>query len=78
MYEGSMKRCARVTKSLRWIGTKVCIVPSFDGFNDLEKFISTYQVTIPEKDWLRALDVALKATSARWWTTHKAYIEDWS
>jgi len=26
---------------------------------------------------LRALDVALKATTARWWVTHKYHIEDW-
>jgi len=31
---------------------------------------------VPEKDWLRALYVALKATPARWWATHKGHIED--
>jgi len=29
---------------------------------------------VQEKDWLRALDVALKATLARWWATHKGHI----
>lgn len=52
--------------------------PSFDGSNNLEEFLCPYQVTVQEKDWLRALDVALKATSARWWVTHKDHIENWS
>jgi len=47
LYEVSMKQCSRVTKSLCWIGTEVCTFPSFDGSNDLEKFLSAYQVAIP-------------------------------
>jgi len=77
-HEVSTRRCAYMTKSLRWIGSEVFNVPSFDGTNDLEEFICAYQVTVQEKDWLRALDVALKATAARWWVTHKDHIEDWS
>jgi len=73
-----VNHCARVMKSLRWIGTEVCTVPNFDGSNDLEKFLAAYQDTLPEKDWLRALDVALTATTSRWWATHKAHIEDCS
>lgn len=65
MHEVSTRRCAHITKSLRWIGAEVCSIPSFDGSNNLEKFISIYQVTTQEQDWLRALDVALKATVAR-------------
>lgn len=65
-----------MTKSLRWIGFEVCNIPSFDGTNNLEVFICAYQVIVQEKDWLRALDVALKATPSRWWATHKGYIED--
>ena len=78
MHEVSTRRCAYMTKSLRWIGSEVCNVPNFDGTNDLEEFIHAYQVVVQESDWLRALDVALKATPARWWATHKDHIRDWS
>ena len=63
-------------KSLKLIIFEVCVPPSFYGTNDLESFIHMYQITVREKDWLRALDIALKATPARWWATHKGHIED--
>lgn len=78
MHEVSTRRCPYMTKSLRWIGLEVCNVPSFDGTNNLEEFICAYQVRVQEKDWLRALYVALEATRSRWWATHKEHIEDWS
>lgn len=78
MHEVSTIRCAYITKSLRWIGTEVCNVLSFDASNDLEEFMFAYQVTVQDQDQLRALDVALKATLARWWATHKDHIENWS
>jgi len=78
LHEVLMRRCAYMTKSLRWIGFEVCEPPSFNGTNDLDSFVYMYQMKIPEKGWLRALDVALKATPARWWSTHKKHIEDWS
>jgi len=78
MHEVSTRRCAYMTKSLRWIGSEVCNVSSFDGTNNLEELICAYQVTIQDKDLLRALNVALKATTTRWWVTHKHHIEDWS
>lgn len=65
-------------KSLRWIGCEVCKPPSFDGTNYLRTFIIHYQGKIPEKDRLGALNVALRATPARWWSTHKKHITDWS
>lgn len=64
-------------KSLQWVGSEVCNAPSFDGTNNLEEFICAYQVIVQEKDWLRALDVALKATTTRWSATHKDHTEDW-
>jgi len=78
MHEVSIRRCAYITKSLRWIRIEVCNVSSFDGSNNLEEFMSTYQVTVQEKDWLQALDVSLKATTVRSWATHKEHIENWS
>lgn len=65
-------------KSMCWIGIEVCEPPSFDGINDFDTFVYKYQMQIPEKDKLRALHIALKATLTRWWATHKNHIEDWS
>jgi len=78
LHEVSTRCCSYVTKSLRWIESEVCNYPVFDGTSDLEIFRHTYQMTVPEKDWLRALDVAFKAMPARWWVTHKEHIENWS
>jgi len=78
MHEVLTHRCTYMTKSLQWIGLEVRNVPCFDGTNDVEEFICAYQVILKESDWLRALDVSLKATPARWWATHKDHIRDWS
>jgi len=39
MHEVSTRRCAYMMKSLHWIRSEVCNVPSFDGTNNLEEFI---------------------------------------
>jgi hypothetical protein len=33
MYEVSAQRCARLTREVHWIGTKVGKLPTFDGLN---------------------------------------------
>lgn len=78
LHEVLMRRYAYMMKSPQWIGSKVCEPLRFDGTNGLDSFVCMYQMKIPKKDWLRALDVALKATLARWQSTHKRCIEEWS
>jgi hypothetical protein len=39
MYEVSSQQCARLTREIRWIGTTVSNLPTFDGFNHLETFL---------------------------------------
>jgi hypothetical protein len=51
--------------------------PSFHGVNDLEVFLTQYEDEVLENQRLLALDIALKATPARWWGTHKETIKDW-
>lgn len=46
MHEVPTRRCAYMTRSLCWISTKVCNIPSFDGSNNLEEFLCVYQVTV--------------------------------
>jgi hypothetical protein len=77
MYEVSTRRCARLTREVRWIGTKVSNLPTFDGLNHLETFLSEFQEIVPVRKRLLALDEYLKATPSRWWGTHKKNITDW-
>jgi hypothetical protein len=43
----------------------------------LETFLTQYEDEVLENQRLLALDLALKATPARWWGTHKDTITDW-
>jgi hypothetical protein len=72
-----MRRCARLTKVVRWIGTKVSNIPTFDGLNNLETFLFEFEGIVLVQQRLFALDEALKGTSARWWGTHKKNITEW-
>jgi hypothetical protein len=65
MYEVSTRRCARLTREVRWIGTTVSNLPTFDGLNHLEAFLMEFEEIVPIQQRLLALDEALKATPAR-------------
>jgi hypothetical protein len=43
MYEVSTRRCARLTREVCWINTTVTNVPTFDGMNPLEAFLSDFE-----------------------------------
>jgi hypothetical protein len=77
LHEVSMRRCARIDRAVRWVGTEIREPPSFHGINDLETFLAQYEDEVSENQRLLALDIALKATPARWWGTHKETITDW-
>jgi hypothetical protein len=77
MYEVSTRRCARLTREVRWIGTTVSNLPTFDGLNPLEAFLSEFEASVPMQQRLLAMDEALKSTPTRWWGTHKSNITDW-
>jgi hypothetical protein len=47
MYEFSTRRCARLTKEVRWIGTEVNNLPTVDGLNHLEIFLSEFEEIVP-------------------------------
>jgi hypothetical protein len=78
MYEVSTRRCARLTREVRWIGTTTSNLPTFDGLNPLESFLMDFETIVPTQQRLLAIDEALKATLARWWGTHKSNITDWT
>jgi hypothetical protein len=77
MYEVSTRRCVRLTREVLWIGTTVSNLPTFDGLNPLETFLSDFEESVPMQQILLAMDEALKETPARWWGTHRNNIIDW-
>jgi hypothetical protein len=77
MHKVSTRRYVYITRSLHWIGTKLCDPPKYDGLNNIEYLVNVFKLNIPKQQRLLALDVFLKATPARWWATHKERIEDW-
>ena len=65
-------------KYLRWVGTKVCDLPTYEGLPNLYTFITEFEDKVLEPQCLLALTIALKATPTRWWVAHKQYISEWS
>jgi hypothetical protein len=76
MYEVSTKRCARLTREVRWIGTTVSNLPTFDGLNPLDAFLLDFEASVPTQQRLLEMNEALKATPTRWWGTRKRNITD--
>ena len=74
LHEVSRRRLARITKSLRWIGSEVSTLPIFDGLSDIHIFVQEYDSKVPYSERLRSLMVALRATPVRWWTTQQGII----
>jgi hypothetical protein len=48
LHEVSTRRCARIDRSVRWVGTKIREPPSFHGINDLEEFLTRYKDEVLE------------------------------
>ena len=77
LYEVSARRCAFVTKSLRWIGTEIIDILSFHGLVDVNEFLQQFEQEIPQEQRLTTMDLAVKATPATWWHAHKEHIASW-
>jgi hypothetical protein len=39
LHELSIRRCAKIDRAVRWVGTKIRGPPRFNGVNDLEAFL---------------------------------------
>jgi hypothetical protein len=48
MYEVSTRRCAHINQSLRWIGTKLYEPPRYEGLTDINVFIKSFELHVPE------------------------------
>jgi hypothetical protein len=77
MYKFSTWRCARLTREVRWIGTEVSNLLTFDGLNHLETLLSEFEEILPVQQRPLALDEDLKSIPVRWWGTHKNNIVEW-
>ena len=62
---------------IRWVGIDVREPPSFHVINDLEEFLTRYEDEASNIQRLSSLDIALKATPARWCGAHRETIKDW-
>ena len=71
LHKVSTRRCARIDHTVRWVGIEIREPPSFHRLNDLQTFLTQYEDAMLENQRLLALDLALKATPARWWGVHK-------
>jgi hypothetical protein len=47
MYEVSTRRSAILTRKVRWIGTTISNLPTFDGLNPLETFLLDFEESVP-------------------------------
>ena len=77
LHEVSGRRLARITKSLRWIGSEVSTLPIFDGLLDIHIFFQEYKAQVLYSERLQSLVVALRATPMRWWTVNQGNIVTW-
>ena len=71
MHEVSMRKCARITRFVRWVGVEASDPPTYEGLSNLASFLIEFEVKVTESQRLSALDFVLKATPAKWWGTHK-------
>ena len=74
LYELHGHRCARLTKSLRWLTSQTSALPIFDSSTNTEEFSAPFLEQIPDSQPCETMDSASRATAARWWDHHKKYI----
>ena len=66
-----------MTKSLRWIGAEIIDILSFHGLAHVNDFLQQFEQEIPQEQRMTTIDLAVKATPARWWHAHKEHIASW-
>ena len=71
LHEVYIRKCGRVTQSLRWVATKIIELPTYEGLPNLVESITKFDEKVSAPQRLLEFEEALKATPARWWETHK-------
>ena len=77
LYELHGHRCARITKSLRWLGAQDIVLPNVDGLSNPEQILVQFSKQIPESQKIEILDPAFRTKAAQWWNTYEAYPPSW-
>ena len=77
LHEVSTRRCTRLDRTVRWVGTEIREPLKFYGVNELEEFLTRYEDEVLENKRLLSLDIVLKETLVRWWGVHKETVKDW-
>ena len=72
-----MRRCVRVTRSMRRVENELRKLPNYEGLPNLATFLNEFEGIVMDSQCLYTLDHALKATPARWWGAHKKSITNW-
>jgi len=52
-------------------------LPYYDDLTDVDKFLDEFEREVPEKHCFQDLHLAISATPARWWGTHKDNFNGW-
>ena len=78
LHEASMRRCARVTRSVQWVENELRELPTYEGLPNLDTFLIEFEGLVTKSQHLSTLGHVLKDTPARWWGTHKQFIIEWS
>ena len=71
LYELHGHRCAKITKSLRWLDAQVIVLPNVDGLSNPEQLLVQLSEQIPESQEMDISDPTFRTTAARWWNAHE-------
>lgn len=52
-------------------------LPHYDRLTDVDLFLDEFEREAPEENQFQALELALRATLARWWGMHKESFAGW-
>jgi len=77
LHEVSTRQCEKMTKAVHSMTIEVCDFPFYDGLGTINNFLEEYKEHVTKCQRLLALNLALRATPARWWGTHKKNIGTW-
>ncbi len=77
LYELHGYYCARVTKSIRWVGSEIRTSPTFDGLTNMEEFVAKFSEQVPDSQKVESLDSTFRAIASIWWNGHKKNIHSW-
>lgn len=66
-----------MTKSLHCVSLEVRKLPYYDGLTNVHKFLDAFEHEVPKDHFFQELDLAMLATHAQWWGTHKDSFDGW-